>query len=80
MLVDQGRRLGARLEHVDDGGQFLQVQLDAIGEVLGFGARRRDAHGHEFADLAHLVFGEDVLIRCFEALKARIRPDGLNVF
>ena len=43
MLVHQRRAGLARLQHVDDGRQRIEVELDLGGKVLGLGARGRDA-------------------------------------
>ncbi len=73
--MHEGGRPGARLEHVDDGGQFLEIEFDLIGKVLGFSARGRDAHGDEFANLANFAGGENGLIGRLEAFQAGIGPD-----
>ena len=67
-----------RLEHVDDGGQFLQIQFDLIGKILRLGARGRDAHRDEFADLAHFSGGKYGLIGRFEAFQAGTGPNRLD--
>ena len=75
MLVHQGRTRFARLEHVIDGGKLLEIERHRRRNVLGFGTRRRDAHGDEFADLAHFAGGEHRLLGDLEA-RQRQTPRG----
>ena len=70
-----GRAGLARLQHVDDRRQRLEIQLDLGGQVLCLGAGRRHAHGDELADVAHLARGQDRLHR---GLEARQRGVGAN--
>ena len=55
VLVHQRRTRLARLQHVVDRRQLFEVERHRRRDILGFGARRRHAHGDEFADLTHLV-------------------------
>ena len=57
-------------------GSASRVELDLGGEVLGLGARRRDAHGDQLADVAHLARGEHRLQRRLEARQRGIGADG----
>ena len=66
MLVNQGRARLARRPHVVDGRQLLQIQRHARRDVLGLGARRRNAHGDELADMPHLAVASG---GCSETLK-----------
>ena len=66
----------ARLQHVDDGGERIEVELDLGGEVLGFGAGRGDAHGYRLADVADLGRGQDRLQRGLEARERGVGADG----
>src|SRR5205814_6467540 len=59
---------------------FVVKDFDRIGEVLGLGARSRDAHGDQLADLAHLAGGEHRLLGGLEALEAGDGADRLYVF
>ena len=66
------------LQHVVDGGQLLEIERHRRRDVLGLGARRRDAHGDEFADLAHLAGGEHRLLGNLEARQPRDGADRLD--
>ena len=65
----------AAIEHVGHDGQRLEVELDRGRQILGLRPRRRDAHGHELADVAHLARGEDRLGRGLEARQRRVGAD-----
>ncbi len=78
MLVHQRRARLARLAHVVDGGQLLQIERHCRCDVLGFGARRRHAHRDEFADLAHLAGGEHRLLGNLEARQPRDGADRID--
>ncbi len=54
-VVVQFRLAGERGTHVNDGGQFLEVDLNSGGEVFGFGTRGGDTDCDWLADVAHLV-------------------------
>ncbi len=75
VLVHQRCARLARLQHVGGDGQRIEVELDLAGEVLGLRPRRRNAHGDELADVAHLARREDRLQRGLEARQRRIRAD-----
>ena len=57
-------------------GSGSKSTLDLGGQILGLGARRRDAHGDELADIAHLAGGQHRLHGRLEAGKRRIGADG----
>ncbi len=69
----------ARVEHVDDSRQFLEVDEHLGCDVFRGGTRRRDAHGDVLAHLPHLVAREHMLLRRLESRQAGIRDDGLDV-
>ena len=58
MLVHQRRTRLARLPHVIDRGKLFEIERHGRRNVLGFGTRRRHAHGDEFTNLAHLAGGK----------------------
>ena len=62
-------------DHVDDGGQFVEIDKDCSGNVLGKGPCSSYAHGDQFANLSDFVVGQDGLFRVFEPSKTRIRND-----
>ena len=78
MLVHQRRARLARLAHVVDGGKLFEIERHRRRDVFGFGARRRDAHRDEFADLAHLAGGEHRLLGDLEARQRRHGADRLD--
>ena len=51
-LVNQGRVRPLRLQHIDDGGQFVVFDDDLGGDILGLGAGIGDTGGDQFADVA----------------------------
>ena len=55
VLVHAGGRLRLRRMRIDQHRQLVELDFDLLGQVLGFGARRRHAHRDGFADEAHLV-------------------------
>ena len=67
--MHQRGRPGARFDHIHHGGQFFEIEFYLIREIFRFGTGRRDAHRHEFADLADLAGGEHRLIGGFEAFE-----------
>jgi hypothetical protein len=73
---DAGR---ARLVEVVDRLQFLAVDLDGIGDVLGLGPRRRDGHGDLLAHVTHLVLGKDGEVGRLEAGERCRRTDRLYI-
>ena len=78
MLVHQRRARLARLAHVVDGGKLLEIERHGCRNVLGFGARRRHAHGDEFADLAHLAGGKHRLLGDLESRQPGDGADRLD--
>ena len=78
MLVHEGRARLARRPHVVDGREFLEIQRHARRDVLGFSARRRDAHGDQLADMPHLAGRQRRLLGDLEARQPRHRPDRLD--
>jgi len=79
MLVQQ-RRVGTpRRKHVMDRRQFVEVDLDGGGDILGLGPRIGHARGDEFAHLTHLVDGQHRLLRHLEPGKRRHRHDRLHI-
>ena len=75
VLVHQRRARLAAGQHVGDDGQRIEIELDLGGEVFGLGPRRRDAHGDELADVAHLAGGEHRLHRGLEARQRGVGAD-----
>ncbi len=75
-LVHQRRAGLAGGEHVAHDRQGLEIELDLAREILGLRARRRHAHRHQLADIAHLAGGEDRLHRGLEAGKRGVGADG----
>ncbi len=71
-LVNERRARPPRLEHIDHRWQGLVLDFHCGREVLGLRPRRRDAHGHRFAHVTHLVRRQDRLAGGLEALKTRI--------
>ena len=63
------------VEHVDDGRQLLEVQLDLGRQVLGLRPAGGDAHGDQFADLANLVTGQRPLLARLVAGQGGDRDD-----
>ena len=59
---------------VDDRRQHLEIDVDRIGEVLRFGAGRRDAGGNGLADITDLVRGQRRIARDLEPVDLRHRP------
>ena len=47
--------LGARGESVDQNGQLVELDFHLLGQVFGFGSRRRNAHRNRLADEANLA-------------------------
>ena len=78
MLVHEGGARLARRAHVVDGRELLEVQRYARRDILGLGARRRDAHGDQLADMPHLAGRQRRLLGDLEAGQSRHRPDGLD--
>ncbi len=78
VLVKQRRIRTLRQQHVVNGRQFLKIDLDSGGDVFGLGARVGDTHRDQFADLTHLLEGEDRLLGNLEARQAGNRTDRLH--
>jgi len=76
-LVHQRRARCAGLEHVMDRRQLREIDLDARRHVFGLGARRRDAHGDQFADMAYLSSRQHRLLGGLESRKPGHGPDRL---
>ncbi len=75
MLVDQGGAGRACFQHVVHSRQFREIERDRLRNVFGFRPRGADAHGHQLADMTHLVGGERRLLRYLESAQARHRAD-----
>ena len=75
------QRIGPRrrLAGIDDGGQFLDIEHNPLGDILRLGRRGGEADGDGLADIAHLVRGEDREVRCLEARYPRDRADRFHV-
>ena len=79
MLVHQRRARLARLAACRGRrASSSRSSVDGRRDILGLGARRRHAHGDEFADLAHLAGGEHRLLGDLEARQRRDRADRLD--
>ena len=77
LVHERGARL-ARRAHVADRRQFFEIQGYARRDILGFGARRRDAHGDELADMPDLAGRERRLLGDLEARQSRHCPDRVD--
>ena len=69
-LVQQRRAWRAAGEHVGNRWQLLEIDLDALGDVLGLGTAGGDAHRHRLADMAHAIHGQRMLRGRLEAGQA----------
>jgi hypothetical protein len=78
LLVDQGRRLDARGDHVDHRGQIGIFDLHLRRDVFGFRARSPDAHRDRFAHVPHLAAGERPQLGGLEPLQAGDRAYRLH--
>ena len=58
--------------------EFLQIDLDARGDILSLGPRSADAHRNELADLPHLLACEHRLLGRLESRQAGHRDDRLH--
>ena len=65
-------------QHIRDGGQLFEIQADRGGDVLRLGARRREAHRHDFTDIPDLVGRQNRLGRVLEPLERRRGDDRLH--
>ena len=79
MLVHECGAFAASVEHVDDSGQFLEVDEHLRGDIFRGSARRRDAHRNGFAHLPHLAAREYGLFGRLETRQRRIRYDRFHV-
>ena len=66
VFVQQRRVRQTRRQHVVHGRQLLEIDLDACGDILGFGPGPAYAHGDQFPDLPHLLTGKHGLLGHFE--------------
>ena len=74
-LVD-ARRIGReRVARVNHCRRFIDLDRDAIGDVLGFGCGRRIDRGNRLADKAHHVFRQKRLLDRPIAEFMQHRPD-----
>ena len=74
-LMD-ARRIGReRVARIGHRRRFIDFDLDAIGNVLGFGGGRRIDGGNRLADKAHHVFGQKRLLDRPIAEFVQHRPD-----
>ena len=74
-LMD-ARRIGReRVARIGHSWQFIDLDLDAIGNVLGFGGGRRIDGGNRLADKAHHVFCQKRLLDRPIAEFVQHRPD-----
>ena len=78
VFVHQGGAAGARRLCIHHRVERPVVDGDGSGEVLGFGAGRRDAGGDRLADIAHLVGRERRPGRRAGAGRLRHHPDRLD--
>ena len=78
VFVHEGGAAGARGRCIDHRVERPVVDGDGGGEVLGFGAGRRDAGGDRLADIAHLVGRERRPGRRAGAGRLRHHPDRLD--
>ena len=69
----------ARFQCIDNRRQRLKIDLDHLGDVLGLGARGGDADGNAFADKAHLVLCQRVLVGGVVSRQGGQRPDGGDI-
>ena len=78
VLMQERRVRQARRQHVVHGREFLQIDLDARGDILSLGPRPADAHRDELADLSHFLVREHRLLRRLESREAGHRDDRLH--
>ena len=75
----QARRVRlARLQHVVHGRQFLDIERNGNGHVLGLGAGIGETHRHQLADIADFLARQDRLLGDLEAAQRRHRADRLH--
>ena len=78
VFVDQ-RRIGrTRRRGADQRRQFLVIELDRGGNVLGFGAARGHGHGDRFSDMTQLAGRQYGKIRELEAGHCGAGPDSAD--
>ena len=63
VIMNKRRRRLARLQHVDDGRQLFEFELDGSRDVFRLGPRATDARGDDLANEAHLAGCQDRLAR-----------------
>ena len=78
VLVQERRIRQSRRQHVVHSREFLQIDLDARGDILSLGPRPADAHCNELADLPHLLACEHRLLGRLESRQAGHRDDRLH--
>ena len=78
VLVNEHGVVLARVQHVVNGRQLLEIERDRRREVFRFRPCRSDAHRRQFADVAKLVGGERRLLRDLEPAQPGHRPDRLH--
>ena len=77
-LMQQGGRVFARCHGVMQGGQFLDIRGQRIGQILRFGPVGSQAGGDAFAGEADLVRGERMMVSGFEARHRRFDSDRID--
>src|SRR3984957_10190307 len=78
LLVQERRVRQSRRQHIVHGREFLQIDLDARGDILSLGSRSANAHCNELADLPHLLVREHWLLRRLESREAGHGDDWLH--
>ncbi len=73
VLVHARRRVGERGVGVDQRRQILDLELDALEDVLGLGAGGRDRERDRLADEAHLAVGQRRMLALAIARHGRAR-------
>ena len=79
VLVNQRAAGLARLAHVVDGGQRLEVERHRGCDIFGLGPRLRHAHRHHLTDMADLAGREHGLLGDLETGQRRHRADRLHI-
>jgi hypothetical protein len=78
IVMDQRGAVFQRIPHRDDGGQFLELDLDKGGDVFGFGGAGAERHRNRLADMPDLVLGEHGPIRRLESGERRGRSNATD--
>ena len=78
MRMQQGGVGIARLRHVVDRRQLLEIDLDQLRQILGERAAFGEAGGDRLADMAHLALGQDRLHRPAKSGQAGIGAHALH--